>query len=71
MRPDMDIFLTEQQVAERQQRSVKTLRNQRVSGGGVPFVKMGRSVRYRLADVMEWERARTTGSTSQTNVEGR
>lgn len=65
MRPEMNVFLTEQQLALRQQRSVKTLRNQRVIGGGVPFVKMGRSVRYRLADVIEWERMRTTASTSQ------
>jgi hypothetical protein len=58
-------FLTEQQLAERQQRSVKTLRNQRVTGGGVPFCRFGRSVRYRLSDVIAWEAARVVESTSE------
>lgn len=63
------IFITEQQLAARQMRSVKTLRNQRVMGGGIPFVKMGRSVRYRLADVLEWERIHTVENTSQASCE--
>lgn len=57
-------LLTEQQVAERQGRAVKTLQNQRVSGDGIPFVKLGRSVRYRLSDVEAWEAARVRTSTS-------
>lgn len=57
-------LLTEQQVAERQGRAVKTLQNQRVTGDGIPFVKMGRSVRYRLSDVDAWEAARVRTSTS-------
>lgn len=59
------IFLNEHQLAERQQRSVKTLRNQRVTGGGVPFCRLGRSVRYRLSDVIAWEEARVVSSTSE------
>lgn len=62
---EQSIFIDERQLAERQCRSVKTLRNQRVVGGGIPFVKMGRSVRYRLADVLEWERIHTVENTSQ------
>jgi hypothetical protein len=47
-----ECFLTEKQLAERHQLSVKTLRNARVYGGYVPFVKIGRCVRYRLSEVM-------------------
>lgn len=57
-------LLTEIQVAERQGRAVKTLRNQRVTGDGIPFLKLGRTVRYRLSDVIAWEEARICGSTS-------
>lgn len=60
----MIIYLNEKQLAERQQRSIKTIRNQRVSGDGIPFVRMGRSVRYRLDDVEAWENARRFTSTS-------
>lgn len=60
----INILLTEQQLAERQQRSVKTLQNLRVKGGSIPFVKIGRHVRYRLSDVIAWESAHTLTSTS-------
>ena len=53
-------------MAERQGRAVKTLQNQRVTGDGIPFVKLGRSVRYRLSDVEAWEAARVRTSTSDT-----
>lgn len=59
-----DILLTEAEVARRQSRSIKTLQNQRVSGGGIPFLKLGRSVRYRLSDVIAWEEAGRCYSTS-------
>jgi hypothetical protein len=60
-----EIFLTEQQLAARHQRSVKTLRNARVHGGYVKFVKLGRNVRYRLSDVLAYEEANTQRSTSE------
>lgn len=63
---DRERLLTELQVAERQGRAVKTLQNQRVTGDGIPFVKLGRSVRYRLSDVEAWEAARVRTSTSDT-----
>ncbi|MGO4524972.1 helix-turn-helix transcriptional regulator [Microvirga sp. 2MCAF35] len=53
--PMEERFLTEKEVAHRQGRSVKTLQNQRVSGGGIPFLKLGGAVRYRLSDVIAWE----------------
>lgn len=59
------ILLTEQQLAERWSVSIKTLQNRRVLGGFVPFVKLSRSVRYRLSDVVEWENSRLRSSTSE------
>ena len=59
-----ETFLTETQLAARHQRSVKTLRNARVSGGYIPFVKIGRNVRYRLSDVLAFEQAALKRSTS-------
>ena len=59
-----EIFLTETQLAERHQRSVKTLRNKRVQGGYIKFVKIGRHVRYRLSDVLAYEQANLQNSTS-------
>jgi hypothetical protein len=61
----VNFLLTEAQVSERWRISVKTLRNKRVSGGGPAFVKLGRSVRYRLEDVVDFERAGLRFSTSE------
>lgn len=49
-----DQLLTEQQAAKRLNISVRTLQAWRVRGGGPVYIKMGRSVRYRLNDLMEW-----------------
>jgi len=66
-----EVFLTEQHLASRHQRSVKTLRNARVTGGYVPFVRIGRSVRYRLSDVVAYEQTNLTRSTSDWDDERR
>ena len=57
-------LLTEHELAQRWSVSIKTLQNRRVTGGGVPFLKLGRSVRYRLADVVAFEEAARRVSTS-------
>ncbi|MHA2231087.1 MAG: helix-turn-helix transcriptional regulator [Candidatus Hodarchaeales archaeon] len=49
-------FVNERVVADLTGRSVQTLRNDRYLRRGIPFIKMGRSVRYELADVMEYVR---------------
>ena len=61
-------LLTEVEVAERHRRSVKTLQNERVKGGGIPFVKIGRLVRYRFEDILEYEANCRFSSTSAANV---
>jgi excisionase family DNA binding protein len=60
----MTVLLTEQGVAKLLQVTVKTLQAWRVRGGGPPFVKVGRCVRYRLEDVEAYVAASTRMSTS-------
>lgn len=45
--------------------AVSTLEKLRVGGGGPPYVKMGRSVRYRLCDLESYLAQRVVASTSQ------
>jgi hypothetical protein len=59
-----ETLLTEQQVAARWQVSAKTLRNARVTGRLLGFVKIGSSVRYRLSDVIAFEKQNFVRSTS-------
>jgi hypothetical protein len=46
--------------------SESTLEKQRLSGGGIPFIKAGRLVKYAVADIHAWMAARRRCSTSQT-----
>lgn len=64
----LETLLTEKDLCERWRVSVKKLQSDRLIGGGCVFVKIGRSVRYRLADVQDFEAAHirsTTGSSAQ------
>ena len=61
---ELDRLLTETQLADRWQKSPKTLQNARVSGTGVAFVKIGHAVRYRLGDILAYENSNLRGSTS-------
>ena len=47
-----DRYIDEFQVAELIRRAPQTLRNDRHRRRGLPYVKNGRSVRYRLSDVL-------------------
>ncbi len=58
-------LLTETQAAELLAIKTKTLQAWRVRGGGPRYVKMGRCVRYRLADLEEYIRQRTMAHTAQ------
>ena len=49
--------LTETQLAERWQISIKTLQANRWKGIGCSHIKVGRLVRYRLVDVLAYEAA--------------
>lgn len=60
------VHLTEKQLAERWQISVRTLQANRVKGTGVPFVRIGRAVRYSMDEVLAYEEAQRRTSTSET-----
>ena len=42
----------------------QTLRKMRIAGNGPPYLKLNRSVRYRVRDLQAWLDARVTSSTS-------
>jgi hypothetical protein len=49
-----DGLLTEGEAAQLRRQSVRTLQAERLRGVGCSYVKLGRSVRYRRADVMSF-----------------
>jgi hypothetical protein len=58
-------FLTEKDLARRQNMSVKFLQKQRQVGDGVPYHKIGNRVLYRLRDIVAYERENFRKNTSQ------
>ena len=58
-------LLTEKEVAENYRISVYTLRNQRVSGKGFKFVKLGKKVLYNQKDIENLIENNTFESTTQ------
>jgi len=50
-------YINENQVSEITGRALSTLRNERSKGFGIPYIKLGRSVRYDLQDVIEFMEA--------------
>jgi len=57
-------LLDETAVASLLSLSVRTLQSWRVSGGGPPFFKIGRAVRYNINDIEDWVARRARASTS-------
>ncbi len=55
----MATMLTTEQLAARWGIAPKTLHNWRHTGGGPPFVKIGRAVRYRADAIDRWLAERT------------
>jgi excisionase family DNA binding protein len=58
-------LLTQRDAATLLRLSERTLERLRVSGAGPVYVKAGRLVRYREADLEAWIAARTINSTSE------
>ena len=58
-------LLTQSEAARVLRLSERTLERLRLQGGGPLYVKAGRSVRYREADLEEWVSARVVNSTSE------
>jgi excisionase family DNA binding protein len=60
-----DVLLTEVQAAEYLALSVRTLQAWRVRGGGPPFVKVGRAVRYARGALIAYALEHTVSSTTE------
>ncbi|MFA5924064.1 MAG: helix-turn-helix domain-containing protein [Methylococcaceae bacterium] len=46
--------------------STATMERDRWAGGGIPFIKIGRAVKYRKSDVLAWlDKYQTQNSTSE------
>lgn len=60
-----DLLYGEEHVARALRCSIKTLQAWRHRGGGPPYSKLGRLVRYSGKDVRSWLDARTRRSTSE------
>lgn len=65
---NLESLIDERALARRWSISTRTLQNQRVAGRGLPFVKIGRAVRYRIADVIAFENDQLRVSTSNPNA---
>jgi hypothetical protein len=66
----MERLLTELETSKRVNRAVSTLQKDRCVGGGIPFVKIGRQVRYRESVVERYiESLPSYRSTSEIDVE--
>ncbi len=51
-------WVTEKEVSLLTSRALQTLRNDRFLGQGIPYVKIHRSVRYKLKDIYDYMEAR-------------
>ena len=49
---DENMYWTEKEVSKFTKISLSTLRNQRCKGIGIQYAKIGKSVRYRVSDVI-------------------
>ena len=48
---ERNLYVNETEVARITGRKVQTLRNDRYLGRGIPYIKLGKSVRYSLGDI--------------------
>lgn len=57
-----DRLLTQQEVVEWTGMSPAWFEQNRFKGVGIPYIKIGRSVRYRTSDVQQWINAHMVGA---------
>jgi hypothetical protein len=51
-------YISEKGVSKILGKALSTLRNERCRGVGIPYYKLGRSVKYRLDEVLQYAEAR-------------
>ena len=59
---DLDQLLTAREVGERLRLKPSALAARRAKGMGPPYIKIGRSVRYRVRDLNQWLRSQNERS---------
>jgi excisionase family DNA binding protein len=59
------LLLTQREAATLLKLSVRTIERLRVSGVGPRFLRLGRSIRYRLTDIESYISSRVVSSTSE------
>ena len=64
----LEPLLNQQQAAEHLKISVRTLERLRVAGTTPKYIKLGRLVRYRPTDLVEWIDTHARDSTSDTGA---
>ena len=64
-------YLNERQVSEITGRALQTLRNDRHRGRGFAYVKLGRSVRYSIQDVVGYMESHTIQTADTRGAEDR
>lgn len=67
---DYPFMMTPRQVAEAGIKPITTLMSDRYEGKGIPFVKIGRAVRYRKDDVLAYLDAHRFTSTREARLAG-
>jgi predicted DNA-binding transcriptional regulator AlpA len=66
---DIDCAINEPQAAEFLGVSVRTLQAWRVRGGGPPYVKIGRAVRYQRRALIAFQEQHTVTSTTEADAQ--
>ena len=56
------VLLTEKEVQELYKLNVKTLQRERFNGSGIPYIKLGRRVRYKVSDINTYLEKKTIGN---------
>lgn len=69
--PGYGVLLTPAQVSEVTGKKPTTLTGERFEGRGLPFVKVGRLVRYRKQDVLDYINENTFTSTAEAKAAAR
>jgi len=65
---DPDLALTENLTAELLGISVRTLQSWRISGKGPRYCKIGRAVRYRRRDIVQFQEHHAVNSTTEADA---
>ncbi|WP_262964269.1 helix-turn-helix transcriptional regulator [Methylobacter psychrophilus] len=63
-----DALFSQDTIAQVRDCSRATMERDRWAGGGIPFIKLGRAVRYRKSDALAWLAKPTQTSTSEVAV---